>query len=138
MCAVAEALAALNGRRFGSGRPNTISRGCHERASSRTTVHFATHDIRRERDNPEGQGRARVDPHTAQGWRTPAELEEDDGLLTASEVAQLNLDADWVVLSACSTAAGETSDAEALSGLAPPSSMPRRALLVSHSTRTRS
>jgi len=36
------------------------------------------------------------------------------------------------VLSACSTAAGETSDAEALSDLAPPSSMPRRALLVSH------
>ena len=31
--------------------------------------------------------------------------EEDDGLLTASEIAQLKLDADWVVLSACNTAA---------------------------------
>ncbi len=47
----------------------------------------------------------------------------DDGLLKASEVAQLKLDADWVVLSACNTAApadaGEAGDQpEALSGLA--------------------
>ncbi len=33
----------------------------------------------------------------------------DDGLLTASETATLNLDADWVILSACSTATGGTS-----------------------------
>ena len=46
---------------------------------------------------------------------TIAELEEDDGLLTASEVGQLELDADWVVLSACNTAAGDVGDAEALS-----------------------
>ena len=44
--------------------------------------------------------------------------EFDDGLLTASEVAQLKLNADWVVLSACNTAAGEKPGAEALSGLA--------------------
>jgi len=42
----------------------------------------------------------------------------DDGLLTASEVAQLKLNADWVVLSACNTAAGDRRGAEALSGLA--------------------
>jgi CHAT domain-containing protein len=42
----------------------------------------------------------------------------DDGLLTASEVAQLKLNADWVVLSACNTAAEEKPGAEALSGLA--------------------
>jgi CHAT domain-containing protein/tetratricopeptide (TPR) repeat protein len=42
----------------------------------------------------------------------------DDGLLMASEVAQLKLDADWVVLSACNTAAEEKPGAEALSGLA--------------------
>jgi len=42
----------------------------------------------------------------------------DDGLLTASEVAQLKLDAEWVVLSACNTAAGDKPGAEALSGLA--------------------
>src|SRR4029078_7888962 len=44
--------------------------------------------------------------------------QEDDGLLTASEVANLKLNADWVVMSACNTAAGGASDAEALSGLA--------------------
>src|SRR5215471_18830956 len=61
------------------------------------------------------------------------ELEEDDGLLTASEVAQLDLDADWVVLSACNTAAGEKGDAEALSGLARAFFYAKaRALLVSH------
>jgi CHAT domain-containing protein len=44
--------------------------------------------------------------------------EEDNGLLTASEVARLNLDADWVVMSACNTAGGSADGAEALSGLA--------------------
>jgi tetratricopeptide (TPR) repeat protein len=48
--------------------------------------------------------------------KQPSEL--DDGLLTASEVAQLKLNADWVVLSACNTAAGDKPGAEALSGLA--------------------
>jgi CHAT domain-containing protein len=42
----------------------------------------------------------------------------DDGLLTASEVAQLKLNAEWVVLSACNTASGDKPGAEALSGLA--------------------
>ena len=38
----------------------------------------------------------------------PAEGSEfDDGLLTASEVAHLKLDADWVILSACNTAAAD-------------------------------
>ena len=57
----------------------------------------------------------------------------DDGLLTASEVAQLRLNADWVVLSACNTAAGEKPGAEALSGLARAFFYAgARALLVSH------
>jgi CHAT domain-containing protein/Flp pilus assembly protein TadD len=46
----------------------------------------------------------------------PNEL--DDGLLQASEVAQLKLNADWVVLSACNTASADSVGAEALSGLA--------------------
>ena len=41
----------------------------------------------------------------------------DDGLLQASEVAQLKLNADWVVLSACNTASSDGVGAEALSGL---------------------
>ena len=61
--------------------------------------------------------------------------EEDDGLLTASEIAQLKLDADWVVLSACNTAAagGDKLGTEALSGLAQSFFYAgARALLVSH------
>jgi CHAT domain-containing protein len=63
--------------------------------------------------------------------REPTEL--DDGLLTASEVAQLKLNADWVVLSACNTAAADKVGAEALSGLARAFFYAgARALLVSH------
>jgi CHAT domain-containing protein len=44
---------------------------------------------------------------------------DNDGLLTASKIAKLKLDADWVVLSACNTAAPDGSpDAGGLSGLA--------------------
>jgi CHAT domain-containing protein/tetratricopeptide (TPR) repeat protein len=61
----------------------------------------------------------------------PSDL--DDGLLTASEVAQLKLNSDWVVLSACNTAAGDKPGAEALSGLARAFFYAgARALLVSH------
>jgi CHAT domain-containing protein len=59
--------------------------------------------------------------------------EEDDGLLTASEIAQLKLDADWVILSACNTAASDKPGAEALSGLARAFFYAgARALMVSH------
>ena len=44
---------------------------------------------------------------------------DDDALLTASEAARLNLNADWVILSACNTASGDgTPGASGLSGLA--------------------
>lgn len=60
----------------------------------------------------------------------------DDGLLTASEVARLRLDADMVVLSACNTAAPDgTPGAEGLSGLAKAFFYAgARSLLVSHWT----
>jgi CHAT domain-containing protein len=59
--------------------------------------------------------------------------EHDDGLLTASEVAGLKLDADWVVLSACNTAAEDAAGADALSGLARAFLFAgARSLLVSH------
>ena len=67
---------------------------------------------------------------------TPPETgsEDDDGLLTASEIATLKLDADWVILSACNTAAADgTPGAEGLSGLAKAFFYANaRALLVSH------
>ena len=72
------------------------------------------------------------------GWRgvsepglilTPLAIasEDDNGYLSAGEVAEPKLHADWVLLSAGSTAAGDADGARALSGLA-------RALLVSHWT----
>ncbi|MEM6475005.1 MAG: CHAT domain-containing protein [Pseudomonadota bacterium] len=42
----------------------------------------------------------------------------DDGYLSASEVVGLDLNVDWVILSACNTAAGDTPGAPGLSGLA--------------------
>jgi CHAT domain-containing protein/tetratricopeptide (TPR) repeat protein len=64
----------------------------------------------------------------------PIPTEADDGLLTASEITQLKLNADWVILSACNTAgAGDTTSGEALSGLARAFFYAgARALLVSH------
>lgn len=59
--------------------------------------------------------------------------DDDDGLLTASEVSQLSMNADWVVLAACNTAAESKPGARALSGLAKAFfHAGARALLVSH------
>lgn len=59
--------------------------------------------------------------------------EQDDGLLTASEVSQLALSADIVALSACNTAASSGKSAEGLSGLARSFLQAgARSLLVSH------
>jgi len=71
-------------------------------------VYFATHALL---------------PHDFDCWSEPMLIASaaagDDGLLRASEVAELDLDADLVVLSACNTAApGGGSGAESLSGLA--------------------
>ena len=59
---------------------------------------------------------------------------EDDGYLAAGEIAKLKLNADWVVLSACNTAAADgTPGAEGLSGLAKAFFYAgARSLLVSH------
>ncbi len=89
-------------------------------------VHFATHGLIA--GELEGLG----EPALALSLPSKA-TENDDGLLTASEVAQLKLNADWVVLSACNTAAGEKPGAEAFSGLARAFFYSgTRALLVSH------
>jgi CHAT domain-containing protein/tetratricopeptide (TPR) repeat protein len=59
---------------------------------------------------------------------------EDDGVLTASEAAELDLSADWVILSACNTASSDGAPgADNLSGLARAFLYAgARALLVSH------
>jgi tetratricopeptide (TPR) repeat protein len=97
-------------------------------------VHFATHGAL------SGQVRGAAEPGLVltpppKGTTDPKKLERDDGFLTASEIATLKLDADWVILSACNTAAGarKGENAEALSGLAQAFFYAgARALLVSH------
>jgi len=89
-------------------------------------VHFATHGT------IAGEIQGTSEPGLI---LTPPEeqTEIDDGYLSASEVAALKLDADWVILSACNTAAGGAQGAEALSGLARAFFYAgARALLVSH------
>lgn len=89
-------------------------------------VYFATHGL------VAGDVKGFAEPALALSIpRQPTDL--DDGLLTSSEVAQLKLNADWVVLSACNTIAGDKPGAEALSGLARSFFYAgARALLVSH------
>ena len=63
----------------------------------------------------------------------PLLTSEDDGLLKASEVAQLKMNADIILLSACNTAAGDKLGAEGLSGLSRAFIYAgARSLLVSH------
>ena len=89
-------------------------------------VYFATHGL------VAGDIKGLSEPSLA--LSIPASASDlDNGLLTASEVAQLKLGADWVVLSACNTIAGGKPGAEALSGLARAFFYAgARALLVSH------
>jgi CHAT domain-containing protein/tetratricopeptide (TPR) repeat protein len=89
-------------------------------------VHFATHGtLAGELTGTHEPGLILTPPDTAS--------EADDGYLSASEIAALKLDADWVVLSACNTAAGGATNAEALSGLGRAFVYAgARSLLVSH------
>ncbi|MFN3822653.1 MAG: CHAT domain-containing protein [Pseudorhodobacter sp.] len=94
--------------------------------SNRRVLAFATHGLL------SGEIRGLDEPALV---LTPPDQPDagDDGLLTASEIADLTLDADWVILSACNTAGGETPGAEGLSGLARAFLFAgARAVLVSH------
>lgn len=88
-------------------------------------LYFATHGLISGQDA--GQG-ALEEPALA---LTPGEGE--DGFLMASEIAELHLNARFVVLSACNTAAGTRPGGEALSGLVQSFLYAgARGLLVSH------
>jgi len=98
----------------------------HLALSNYRVIYFATHGL------VAGDIKGLGEPSLALTLpKEPSDL--DDGLLTASEVAQLKLNADWVVLSACNTIAGDKPGAEAMSGLARAFFYAgARALLVSH------
>jgi hypothetical protein len=89
-------------------------------------VHFATHGaLSGEVEGNAEPGLVLTPPAIASG--------HDDGYLTASEIATLKLDADWVVLSACNTAGPSAANADSLSGVARAFFYAgARTLLVSH------
>ena len=135
LCAVAQSMGAGDSEVFLGEKANEK----HVKSLSATgalararVVHFATHGLLA--GETEMLAATKAEPSlilTPPRQATP----EDDGLLTASEVAQLKLDADWVVLSACNTAAASADKpgADALSGLARAFFYAgARALLVSH------
>jgi CHAT domain-containing protein len=137
LCAVAKALGALGneadtvwlGARATEANVKALSRS--GRLAQYRVLHFATHGLLA--DESEAILATGAEPALLLTPPEAGATEEDNGLLTASEVAQLELDADWVVLSACNTAAGEKGNAEALSGLARAFFYAKaRALLVSH------
>jgi CHAT domain-containing protein/Tfp pilus assembly protein PilF len=129
LCAVARQLGVPEseiwlGKRATEGNIKQMSE--QGRLKSYGILHFATHGL------VSGELKGIAEP--ALVLTPPAEASEtDDGLLTASEVAQLKLNADWVVLSACNTAAAGAQGTEALSGLARAFFYAgARALLASH------
>lgn len=111
---------------FGADATETAVKGS-SRLSRAGIVVFATHGLLA------GDLTGLAEPALA--FSAPAApSERDDGLLTASEAARLDLTADWVILSACNTAASDgTPGGAGLSGLASAFLFAgARALLVSH------
>jgi CHAT domain-containing protein len=95
------------------GRDATVSSVKGLDLSDTRVVAFATHGL--------VAGPTLPEPALA---LTPSS-KDDEGLLRASEVSELKLNADWVLLSACNTAASDgTPGAEGLSGLPKHFSMP--------------
>lgn len=88
-------------------------------------IAFATHGL------VAGELRGLWEPALLLGTSDPASGE--DGLLGASEIARLDLHAEWVILSACNTAAGADGRAPVYSGLASAFAQAgARSLMLSH------
>ncbi len=127
-CAIAAALGADASALYlgAAATEATVKQLSASGALAQTSVlHFATHGL------ISGELQGLSEPAivlTPPATSTP----DDDGLLTASEVSTLKLDADWVILSACNTASSD-GGGEALSGLARAFFYAgARALMVSH------
>jgi CHAT domain-containing protein len=90
-------------------------------------IAFATHGL------VSGQIDGLSEPALVMTPQETAQGPARDGLLTASEIAQLDLAADWIILSACNTAAGDRRGAATYSGLARAFQISgARSLLLSH------
>ena len=97
------------------GESASVTTVKHETLDKYRVVYFATHAL--VADQVEKLAKAKAEP--ALVLSIPEKTsDEDDGLLRASDVAMLKLNADFAVLSACNTASGDKPGAEALSGLA--------------------
>lgn len=129
LLALASALGAAPDRDLLLGAAATESRiKSHDDLANHRVIAFATHGLIADEIQNLREPALVLTPPEAP---TP----EDDGLLTASEIAHsLRLDADWVILSACNTAAPNGAPgAESLSGLASAFFFAgARSLLVSH------
>ena len=132
LCAVARGLGARESDvALGARATETIVKSLNDRGqlTGYRVLHFATHGLLA--GETESLGSSAEPAVLLTPPDKPTDL--DDGLLTASEVAKLRLDADWVVLSACNTAAGGKTGAQPFSGLAGAFFYAgARALLVSH------
>lgn len=129
LCAVAQHLEAGGGNvRLGGEASETVVKAASADGSlaNHRILHFATHGA------VSGEITGLVEPGLL---LTPPRqaTARDDGYLSAAEIAELKVDADLVILSACNTAAGGADDAAALSGLARAFFYAgARGLLVSH------
>ena len=99
------------------------------RADSYRVVSFATHGLLPGQAGAGSEALLALTPEFGGGT-------DQDGLLTASEIAQMNLGADWILLSACNTAGADSSSrlqVEGYSGLARAFFLAgAQSLLVSH------
>jgi CHAT domain-containing protein/Tfp pilus assembly protein PilF len=139
LCTVAQALGGTTQDDVLLGARSTESvvkaMDSDKRLSNYKIVHIATHGLIADetRSLREELSEPALLLTPPDGEPDVAALARDDGLLTASEVMLLKLDADWVVLSACNTASGGSIKAQALSGLARAFFFAgARSLLVSH------
>jgi CHAT domain-containing protein/Tfp pilus assembly protein PilF len=94
-------------------------------AAGKRVLHLATHGFFLDAACPQAAGAARENPLLRAGLalsganlHRAARKDDEDGVLTAEEVASLNLeDTEWVVLSGCETAVGDVRAGEGVLGL---------------------
>lgn len=91
-----------------ANKAELFARSSDGRLQTARVVLFATHGL------IAGQTTAAIEPALVLAGRGAPERR----ILTASDAATLKMNADWVILSACNTAAPEASESQGISGLA--------------------